>query len=498
MSSGLYFTCVILDDGNVRCWGQNADGQLGLGNTTQIGDDELPTAVGTVNLGAGRTATRIATGQYHACVIMDDGNVRCWGRGLDGRLGYGNVTSVGMTPATTPDTAGPVALGAGRKAIDIAAGADFTCVILDDGKVRCWGDNTYGKLGLGNTNDLGDNELPTAAATVNLGTGRTATQLAAGRDHMCAVLDNGRVLCWGRGVGGMLGNKNTTDVGDNETPGSRPTINLGEGPAAATVTPASSALGSRLVGATGTPVTVTVRSTGDSSVRATSITLTGDTGQFTLNRGDGTGGTCGTTPVIEPSKTCTVTVTHTPTTAGSHSVTINVVGNATAGSTALTATATAPPPAGGQDSGTTKPDTPGSNTPTPGSNTPSTPATGTQEPAVNPRATVMPLGTVTPLVRTASGATFSMTTRAAGRIVVFVVTETDARVPLARGSVICGRTRARTLYAAAFAAPRAGYTCRFALRFATKVPRTSRMRMVIGRPGEPLANLVLPTPVPAR
>jgi alpha-tubulin suppressor-like RCC1 family protein len=220
-------TCALLDNRSVRCWGSGADGRLGYANTTTIGDNELPSSVGTVDLGVGRTAVAITAGADHTCAILDTGAVRCWGLGIDGQLGYGNTDTIGDTE--TPGSISPVDLGPGRKAVAISAGGSRTCAVLDNGAVRCWGENAFGGLGYGNTDPIGDNETPGSVSPVALGTGRTAVAITAGNGHTCALLDNGRVRCWGYPGDGRLGYGNTAVIGDNETPGSVSPVNLGAG-----------------------------------------------------------------------------------------------------------------------------------------------------------------------------------------------------------------------------------------------------------------------------
>ena len=127
-------------------------------NPLDIGDNETPGSVGPVDLGPGRTAKAITAGNLHTCAILDDDTVRCWGRGGDGQLGYGNPNNVG--DRGTPAAVGPVDLGPGRKARAIAAGVDQTCAVLDDGSVRCWGLGSDGRLGTGATDRIGDDETP--------------------------------------------------------------------------------------------------------------------------------------------------------------------------------------------------------------------------------------------------------------------------------------------------------------------------------------------------
>jgi len=110
----------------------------------------------TVNLGTGRTATAIATGQYHSCALLDNASVKCWGRNSFGQLGIDNNTQMG-------DNTGEMALiptvnlGTGRTATAIAAGYFHTCALLDNASVKCWGINNYGQLGIDNNTTMGDN-----------------------------------------------------------------------------------------------------------------------------------------------------------------------------------------------------------------------------------------------------------------------------------------------------------------------------------------------------
>ncbi|MFM8529325.1 MAG: RCC1 domain-containing protein, partial [Ilumatobacteraceae bacterium] len=190
---GKYFTCALFGDGTVKCWGSNDSGTLGTGSsilsTSAPGDP--------VDFGSGRIAVAIATKVTHVCANLDDGTVKCWGKNTSGELGNGNNTA-----STTPST--PVNLGSGRTAVAITTAANHSCAILDDGTVKCWGDNEYGQLGVGNTTDSN-----TPGSAVDLGAGRTAVAISAGQSHTCALLDDGNVRCWGYNWRGALGNGNT-------------------------------------------------------------------------------------------------------------------------------------------------------------------------------------------------------------------------------------------------------------------------------------------------
>jgi alpha-tubulin suppressor-like RCC1 family protein len=199
---------------SVRCWGQGSQGALGYGNADTIGDDETPSAAGDVPVGA--NVTQITTGFFHTCALTESGTVRCWGRGANGRLGYGNSSWYGLQPATTPAVIGDVDLGG--TAVQIAAGSAHTCALLDDGSVKCWGSGALGQLGYGNTNDIGDDELPSSVGAVPLP--GPATQIAADANHSCAVVGGNSLYCWGLGQDGRLGYGNLNSIGDDETPSS--------------------------------------------------------------------------------------------------------------------------------------------------------------------------------------------------------------------------------------------------------------------------------------
>ena len=101
----------------------------------------------------------------------------------------------------------------------ISIGGYHTCAILDNGSVKCWGDNGFGELGYGHTNKLGDNssEMGDNLTVVDLGTGRTAKAVTLGWRHSCAILDDDSLKCWGSGGDGQLGYGHTNDLGDNSS-----------------------------------------------------------------------------------------------------------------------------------------------------------------------------------------------------------------------------------------------------------------------------------------
>jgi len=185
VSLGSSHTCAILDDASLKCWGQNINGQLGLGSTTQQTTPQF------VDLGTGRTAVSVSLGSSHTCAILDDASLKCWGYNNYGQLGIGTTIQ-----QTTPQFVNPET---GRTAVSVSLGNSHTCAILDDASLKCWGYNTAGQLGIGSTDDH------STPQTVDLGTGRTAVSVSLGEYHTCAILDNASLKCWGEGGQGQLG-----------------------------------------------------------------------------------------------------------------------------------------------------------------------------------------------------------------------------------------------------------------------------------------------------
>ncbi|MGK4000991.1 hypothetical protein WMF31_00095 [Sorangium sp. So ce1036] len=214
-SAGNSHVCAVLDDDTVKCWGSNTYGQLGLGDTTHRGvlasdmGDNLP----TVYLGADRKVKAVATGATHTCALLDNNTVKCWGANDYGQLGIESSADQG-DQAGEMEILDPVYLGVDRTAKAISAGAAHTCALLDNNTVKCWGSNGYGQLGIESSADQGDQAGEMAILpAVDLGAERTAKAISAGRNHTCALLDNDTIKCWGRNSFGQLGLGNTSPRG---------------------------------------------------------------------------------------------------------------------------------------------------------------------------------------------------------------------------------------------------------------------------------------------
>ena len=205
VAAGTSFACAILDTGQVRCWGANDYGQLAQGNTTDIGDNPGEAAV---PVPLGRRAVALTAGDSHACAVLDDGQVRCWGYNGDGELGQGNTDNVGDGLGETT-----VVVSLPRRAVAVAAADYSTCAVLDTGALRCWGENTSGELMQGTTANVGDSLGETTVAVQT--SGQAVRAITGGNSHFCAIYADGTVHCWGYSGLGNLGLGRTANFGDD-------------------------------------------------------------------------------------------------------------------------------------------------------------------------------------------------------------------------------------------------------------------------------------------
>ncbi|MEQ1699945.1 MAG: fibronectin type III domain-containing protein, partial [Ilumatobacteraceae bacterium] len=236
VAAGTQHTCAELANGVLKCWGDNQYGQLGYGDTSNRGDaaGEMGASLPAVNLGTGKLVYRVYAGGNITCAILTDATVKCWGNNEYGQLGYGDTNNRGDQAGEMGNNLPTVNLGTGRTAVELSVSSYHVCALLDDLSVKCWGAGFSGRLGLGDTATRGDQagEMGDNLPIVNLGTGRTALQVTAGNGLSCALLDNITVKCWGYGPWLGLGISNTSDYrGDapGEMGDALPAVNLGTG-----------------------------------------------------------------------------------------------------------------------------------------------------------------------------------------------------------------------------------------------------------------------------
>ncbi len=179
---GFLHSCVVLRSGRLKCAGSNNG--YALASQTRIKSNTFISATNLENI------RQVTSGDSFSCALLEDQTVSCWG---DQALGLISP-SASASPLNVPDLSG---------VLQLASGSQHACALLSTGQIKCWGENNYGQLG---NNSTTDSDTPIIVLGVN-----TATQITAQYDHTCALLSNQTVQCWGRNNNGQLGDETTTD-----------------------------------------------------------------------------------------------------------------------------------------------------------------------------------------------------------------------------------------------------------------------------------------------
>jgi alpha-tubulin suppressor-like RCC1 family protein len=187
VSTGPNHTCAVLPEGTMKCWGSNSLGMLGTGTEGFQTSSTVPVPV--VGLSA---ATDVQVLANATCAVVGD-MAKCWGL----LTGLTTSQTTTLTPTDVPSLF-PVA--------SMSAGSSHFCALLDGGTVKCTGDNRFGQVGNGTTNNLPGTPAP--VTVVGLG---PAISVTAGTNHSCAALADGTVWCWGQNTLGQLGDGTMND-----------------------------------------------------------------------------------------------------------------------------------------------------------------------------------------------------------------------------------------------------------------------------------------------
>ncbi|UQA56515.1 RCC1 domain-containing protein [Polyangium aurulentum] len=181
----------------------------------------------------------VAPGYDFTCARLSGDVVKCWGYSAMGQLGLGDKEARGDDPGEMGSALPTVELGSEQRATAISAGNEHVCALLADGAVKCWGSNISGQLGLGNEINRGDtpDEMGNKLPPVDLGSDQRATAIAVGFGHTCALLSGGAVKCWGANDFGQiaLGAQLARGDGPNEMGDMLPAVGLGTGQSAVAI-----------------------------------------------------------------------------------------------------------------------------------------------------------------------------------------------------------------------------------------------------------------------
>lgn len=183
--------CTLMVDTTVRCWGPNDRGQLGNGTTD---DSTVPVAVPGIF-----GATSLSVGSKHACVSLSDGTASCWGEDSDGQLGNLLVDDPGIIWYSSPVTVNLTDIAV------IETGSSHTCALQTDGELYCWGNNYWGQVGNGG----GLNSPAVVIPNLVAGVPDILELVGSVGSHTCVLLADGRTRCWGSNFNGEIGGSST-------------------------------------------------------------------------------------------------------------------------------------------------------------------------------------------------------------------------------------------------------------------------------------------------
>ena len=182
VSAGGEHTCAVHSTGEISCWGDNWEGELGSGQLGNEFDSSVPVKVSGID-----DAVGVSSGDWHTCAVHTSGAVSCWGDGQDSNQ-FGQLFA----------TAVPVGVPSFSDAVSLSAGSGFTCAVRESRNISCWGMNNFGQLG----NPEPQYFSPAPVAVVGID---DATALTTGSAHSCAIRESSRAVCWGINYHGQLG-----------------------------------------------------------------------------------------------------------------------------------------------------------------------------------------------------------------------------------------------------------------------------------------------------
>ena len=188
---GWMVSCALSANSQVKCWGYDRWIEDMIGDDiNEMGDNLTP-----IDMGSGFNVSGIACGLDHICAISTDQEVKCWGHNYHGQLGQGDTTNVG---GQYGDNLTTINLGTDFVPQLVGVGWKWSFAVSTDGTMKAWGSNSEGTLGNGNTNIIGDdsNEMGDFLSIIDVGTGYTVTDVASGccSPHACAWITDGADL----------------------------------------------------------------------------------------------------------------------------------------------------------------------------------------------------------------------------------------------------------------------------------------------------------------
>ena len=184
IAAGEGHTCAVHQDGTISCWGYNRVGALGNRQAYEDENYSTPTPVRVEGIS---DATAVTASTAYTCALHRAGTISCWGNNSYGQLGSG------QTSEELKESAVPVQVADITDAIAIASSQLHSCALHRAGTISCWGENWGGQLGSGQTGE----ELEESAVPVQVADITDAIAIATGKRHSCALREDGTIACWG-------------------------------------------------------------------------------------------------------------------------------------------------------------------------------------------------------------------------------------------------------------------------------------------------------------
>jgi alpha-tubulin suppressor-like RCC1 family protein len=185
IKAGYEYTLFLFNNNTVKSWGNNTYGQLGIGNNTAA--SSLTTISNLSNV----IEISVSKTYYHSVALISDGTIKSWGLNSTGQLGNDSLINSNV----------PVTVTGIDNAIAISAGYNHTLALLSDGTIKSWGSNSNGQLG---DNSTTQRTTPVTVSNIN-----NAIAISAGDYFSLALLSDGTIKSWGINTYGQLGNNST-------------------------------------------------------------------------------------------------------------------------------------------------------------------------------------------------------------------------------------------------------------------------------------------------
>lgn len=218
-------TCTVFR-GSVNCFGHNASGQLGRENTDNYGGnpgDNVNLQTNIIDLGINQYGDpnfvkQIALGEAHSCALLADNTIKCWGDNSYGQLGLGSTINKGDQSGSMGNALPVVNVGSDDEIVDIKAMAHTTCVQFANEGIKCWGRNNYAQAGTETNTDtiIGDSSDEMGDNLITVPVPTDIDKFEVGRHHACVLTDSDEFYCWGYNGYGQVGlNSTDTSIGNN-------------------------------------------------------------------------------------------------------------------------------------------------------------------------------------------------------------------------------------------------------------------------------------------